>query len=133
MIQVGRLLDEPPGVFLAAAVVVVAVADPVEPGGVDRVPPHVLERAVVAAVLRDLGVAVEVAAEQAVGLAAGLDPVVAHPRDVLRLVGMDGRLARRSSAGSGAIRDRIDLPRRRGASAATSKSLLITPGGVPDG
>jgi hypothetical protein len=30
VVEVGGLLDQPPGVLLAAAVVVVAVADPVE-------------------------------------------------------------------------------------------------------
>ena len=78
VVEVGRLLDQPPGVFLAAAVVVVAVADPVEAGGVDGVAPHVFERAVVAAVARDLGMAVELAPEQAVGLAARVDPVAAQ-------------------------------------------------------
>ena len=66
-VQVGRFLDQPPGVFLAAAVIVVAVADPVEGGGIERVAPHVFERSVGTAVRGDLGVAVELAAEQAVG------------------------------------------------------------------
>ena len=96
MVEVGRLLDQPPGVFLAAAVVVVAVADPVEVGGVEGVAPHVFERPVGAAVLRDLGVPVELAPEELIGLAAGPDPVVAHPGDVGRLVGVDrGRDGRR--------------------------------------
>ena len=72
VVEVGRLLDQPPGVLLAVAVVVVAVADPVEVGAVEGVAPDVLERAVVAAVGGDLGVAVELAAEELVGLAAGL-------------------------------------------------------------
>ena len=34
-VQIGGFLDQPPGVFLAAAVIVVAVADPVERGGIE--------------------------------------------------------------------------------------------------
>ena len=79
VVELGRLLDQPPGVLLAAAVVVVAVADPVEAGAVDRVAPHVLEGTVAAAVHRDLGVAVELAAEELVGLAAGVDAVIRAP------------------------------------------------------
>ncbi len=86
VVQVGGLLDEPPGVLLAAAVVVVAVADPVEPAGVERVPPHVLEHPVVAAVLADLGMAVELALEKLVGLASRIDPVPPHAGDVLGFV-----------------------------------------------
>jgi hypothetical protein len=89
VVEVGGLLDQPPGVLLAAAVVVVAVADPVEVGRVQRVAPHVLQRAVVAAVLRDLGVAVELAAQELVRLAPGPDAMRAHPRDVGRLVRVD--------------------------------------------
>ncbi len=39
--DVGRLLRDPPGVLAAVAVVVVAVADPVQRRGVDAVAPHV--------------------------------------------------------------------------------------------
>jgi len=42
----------------ASAVVVISAAEPVHRGHVDGVTPHVFERAVVAAVAADLGVAV---------------------------------------------------------------------------
>ena len=70
VVEVGHLLDQPPHVFVAEAVVVVAVAHPVVAGGVERVPPGVFEQAVLVVVRGVLGVAVELAAEQPQRLAA---------------------------------------------------------------
>ena len=67
---VGGFLREPPGVFAVAAVVVIAAAEPIHAGDVDGVAPHVFERAVVAAVAADFGVAVEFAADDLQVLAA---------------------------------------------------------------
>src|SRR5207248_3874475 len=63
------------------AVVVIAVADPVETDGIDRIAEHVFERAVGAAVPGDFGVAVVFAALVLIYLAAGVKRVVAHPLD----------------------------------------------------
>src|SRR5262249_55496912 len=77
VVGVGRLLDQPPRVFAAAAAVVIAVADPVHRRGVDGVAPHVFERTVGTAVPGNLRVPVELAAQQLVFLAAGFDAVLA--------------------------------------------------------
>ena len=88
VVDVGGLLDDPPGILAAAAAVVVAVADPVQIGGVQGVAPHVFQRAVAAAVHGNFGVPVELAAQQTIFLAAGLDHVVAHPPHVGGRVGV---------------------------------------------
>ena len=88
-IKIGGFLDQPPGVLLAAAVVVVAVADPVERRGINRIAPHVFKRAVGAAVRGDLGMPVELAAQQAVILAAGLDAIGLDTLQVAGFVGVN--------------------------------------------
>ena len=98
MVELHGLLSDPPGVFLAVAVIVIAVADPVEPGAVDRIAPHVLEGTVAAAVHGDLGVAVEITAEGPVRLAADLDAMIAHAGDVGGLVGVNRWRRRRARA-----------------------------------
>ena len=68
-----------------AAVVVIAVAEPVHAGDVDGVAPHVFQRAVVAAVAADLGVAMELAADDLQVLAADA-AAIARERARSRLV-----------------------------------------------
>ncbi len=85
VVGVGRLLRQPPRVFAAGAVVVVAVADPVHVGHVDAVAPHVFERAVGAAVPGSLRVPVELAAQELVLLAAGVDAIFTAALDGLIL------------------------------------------------
>src|SRR5262249_55631724 len=78
LIGVGELLRKPPGIFTAGAIVVVAIADPIHLGGVDGVAEHVLERAVGRAIPGDFGVAMVLAAQVLIRLAAGLDAMLAH-------------------------------------------------------
>ena len=68
----------------------VAVAHPVEVGGVQGVAPGVLEQAVLVVMRGELGVAVELAAHEPERLAARVDAVVAQPCLVGRLVGVNG-------------------------------------------
>ena len=81
MIGVGELLREPPGIFAAAAVVVIAVADPVELDGVDGVAEHVFEGAVGSAVPGDFGVAMVLAAQILKRLAGDLEAMLFHALD----------------------------------------------------
>ena len=76
--DVGHFLDLPPHVLAAVAVVVVAVAHPVQVPGVQGVAPAILEQAVDVAVGAVLGVPVELAAQQLELLAADLDAVGAR-------------------------------------------------------
>ena len=64
VVDVHGLLDDPPGVLVAEAVVVVAVAQPIHVGRVLGIAPHVLQRTVAVAMGRVFGVAMELAAGQ---------------------------------------------------------------------
>ncbi len=86
VVDVGLLLDHPPEILDPVPVVVVPVADPVHAGGVQAVTPHVLQGAVLVAVGGQLGVAVELAPQQPVRLAADRRSIRSDPADVLRLV-----------------------------------------------
>src|SRR5205085_8833450 len=83
-------LGGPPGIFAAGAVVVVAVADPIEVGGVDGVAPHVEQAAIVSAVGGELGVAVEFAAPDAQRFVAEGEAIVVHGGDGVALGGNVG-------------------------------------------
>ncbi len=91
VIRVGELLRQPPRILAAGAVVVVAVADPVEGNGVDGVAEHVFERAVRRAVPGNFRVPMKLAAQEAIGLAAGFHAVLAHALDRLFLSDELGR------------------------------------------
>ena len=107
--DVGDLGVQPVHVLdvLAATVVVLADAEEVEFGGVQGVAVGLHQRAVVQAVVRELGVAVRVAAVDAVGAPLRLDRVGADARDVLRFVGV-------YRVGRVGARFRVDEARRRG-------------------
>ena len=107
--DVGDLRVQPVHVrgVLAAAVVVLADAEEVEFGGVEGVPVRLHQRAVVQTVVRELRVAMGVAAVDLVGAALGLDRVGADAGHVLGLVGMD-------RVGVVLAHLRVDQPRRRG-------------------
>src|SRR5882724_615002 len=94
----GRFLRQPPGILAVAAVAVIAAAAPIHGGDVDRVAPHVFERAVVSAVAADLSVAVELAADDPQLLAAHTRPIVADAFDLGALL---ARGFARLSAGIG--------------------------------
>ncbi len=79
--DVGELLRNPPRIFAARAVVVIAAAGPIHVGGVDEVAVLVDDRAVVSAVHGNLAVAVKFAAKDAQGTGRGLQPVVAQHAD----------------------------------------------------
>src|SRR5438477_7072196 len=57
--NVSEFLLYPPGVLAAAAVIVIAAADPIHRAGVDRVAPLIEQRTIVASIHRDLAMAVE--------------------------------------------------------------------------
>src|SRR5437867_402130 len=78
VIGVGRLLDQPPGVFTAAAAVVIAVADPVHSGGVNAVAPHVFQRTIGATVPGNLRMSMEFAAEILQLLASSFTAILAN-------------------------------------------------------
>src|SRR5436190_791649 len=59
--RIRGFLNQPPRVFAAAAVVVIAVPQPIHRSNVDRVTPHVLDRPVIAAVAADFRVTVKLA------------------------------------------------------------------------
>ena len=89
--HVDRLVQEPVDVLdvRAAQEVVLAGQEVVEGSHVHRVAVGLDQRTVVVAVHRDLGVAVGVAAVDAIRLPFGLDLVAADPCQVLRLVLVD--------------------------------------------
>ena len=88
------LLREPPGVLAAIAVIVIATAEPVHGCGIDGVAPHVLQRAVAAAVSADLGVAMEFSAQDAQFFARDIRTITANACNLSAL--SLGALAERS-------------------------------------
>ena len=74
--------------LVAVAVIVIAVAQPVESAGVQSVTPTVLQQSVAVSVRRVFGVPVEIAPQQPQRLAADLDAKIAHASHVGRLVRM---------------------------------------------
>src|SRR5689334_13162212 len=85
VIGVGHFLLQPPGIFAASAVVVVAAAAPIHVGGVDEVTVGVDERTVAASVTGDLRVAVEFAAHNLQLVGAERDAIVMHGADLAAL------------------------------------------------
>ena len=60
----------------------IAAAEPIHRGHIDRIPPHVLERSVVAAIATDLGVTMKFAAYDLQWLALVIDFVIAATGDL---------------------------------------------------
>ena len=128
VVDVHGLLRDPPGILVAEAVVVVAVAQPIHVGRVLGVAPHVLQRAVAVAMGRVFGVAMELAAGEEIGLAAALHPEVPQPLDVLRLVGMDRLDGRSIRPRRRPVAGRPSARRRGGSSAYRSAFSGRRPG-----
>src|SRR5262249_5394685 len=89
-VQVHRFLEPPPVVRYRFTALMIADAQVIERRGVHGIPVTVVERAIAVAVPGKIGMAAEIAADDAKGAAARFHAMIAHARHVLRLAGMRG-------------------------------------------
>src|SRR5205823_5563124 len=85
LIGVGHLLNDPPRIFAAGPIVVIAASDPIHISGVYHVAIGVDQGTVAAAVAGDFGMAVKFAAHDLQLVIVEADAIVAHRCDLIEL------------------------------------------------